>query len=669
MNRKDKQSITGRIFIIFAVAWACFQLMLPEFLLLDRIAVRAIHLSFAVSLVFLLFPRKRPGKGQPVYGEVPRKSAIIPLLLVSLCIGIFLYIILDWDGISSRSGMPVFRDILFGIIAMLLLLEAGRRSIGLGLPCVVVGFIIYGFAGPYLPAPFGFKGITLTRLISQSYLSTEGIYGIPLGVSASIVYLFVLFGNLLERAGGGDFFIKLSLSLMGRMRGGAAKAAVFSSGLLGMVSGSSVANVVTTGNFTIPLMKKVGYPARKAAAIEVAASTNGQLMPPIMGAAAFIIAEYVGVSYLKVIKAAIIPAFISYFALFFITHLEAKKLGIFGLPREEIPSFSATLKRGFYYLIPLLVLLIELIYLRHSPSLAAFRAICTLLVIIVIKEFAQAWKRECSIKTIVYSGVKNSLSIIADGFVRGSRNMIPVAIATALAGVIVGVVNMGIGSMITQVVEILSAGNVILLLLITAVTSILLGVGLPTTATYIVMASLTAPIIIQLGAEFGLEIPLLGAHLFCFYFGILADDTPPVGLAAYAAAAIAESDPVPTGIQGFYYDFRTVIIPFVFIVNSRLLLHRIFDPVMILVVFSGSLAGMFAFTAFLQGWFVRKNRVYETMLLLVSSCLLFFPDLIGRLFGITPDSVVSYFVFSLPGFGLLSLVWILQKVFGHSLKV
>ena len=305
-------------------------------------------------------------------------------------------------------------------------------------------------------------------------------------------------------------------------------------------------------------MKKVGYPPKKAAAIEVASSTDGQLMPPIMGAAAFIIAEYVNVPYVEVVKAAAIPAFVSYFGLFCITHLEASKLGIKGLPRVDIPNFFGTLKKGMHYLIPLGVLLYELIFLRHSPELAAFRAILLLLLVIFYQEIRKA----ISEKRGLGSAIMNGGRIILSGFIQGSKNMMSVALACACAGIIVGVVNMGIGGMISSVVEYLSQGNIFLLLLITAVASLMIGMGLPTTATYIVMASLTAPIIVEVGSLYDFIIPLMAAHLFCFYFGILADDTPPVGLAAYAASAIAESEPIPTGIQGFLYDIRTSCIAF-----------------------------------------------------------------------------------------------------------
>ncbi|MFC2150683.1 TRAP transporter permease, partial [Calditrichota bacterium] len=380
--------------------------------------------------------------------------------------------------------------------------------------------------------------------------------------------LFVLFGSMLDKAGGGKYFIDLSTALLGSFRGGPAKAAILSSGLTGMISGSSIANVVTTGTFTIPLMKSVGYPAKKAGAIEVASSVGGQLMPPIMGAAAFIMAEYVNMPYIEVVKAAFLPAFVAYAALFYISHLEACKLGLRGLRKDEKPEFLPTFIGGLHYLIPIAVLIYELVYLRHTPETAVFNSIVFLTFVMLVQHPLRALRRGQPI----VPALKRSVMEILSSLVTGARNNVTVAVATASAGIIVGVVTMGLGGMITEAVAFISGGNIYLLLFITALASLILGMGLPTTANYIVMASLTAPIIVQVGGDIGLVVPLIAAHLFVFYFGILADDTPPVGLAAYAAAAIAKSDPIQTGIQGFMYDIRTAILPFMFIFNFELIL-------------------------------------------------------------------------------------------------
>jgi TRAP transporter 4TM/12TM fusion protein len=647
-----KFKITPRTIIpAIAIFWALFQLSLPSFLILDSIKIRAIHLAFALALAYLYLPFHR----QKSPSKLKTKRPIPNLLLAIAGVISALYIMLDWNGIALRSGSPITRDILLGLLVVILLLEAARRAIGPALSLIVVVFTLYAFLGPYLIEILAFKGVSVRKYVTQISLSSEGIYGIPLGVSATVVYLFVLLGALLERAGAGQFFIDLAMTVLGKFRGGPAKAAVGASGLMGMISGSSIANIVTTGTFTIPLMKRVGYPAKKAAAIEVAASTDGQLMPPIMGAAAFIIAEYVNVPYIDVIKAAAIPAFVSYFALFYITHLEALKLGIKGLPKQELPSFFLTLKNGIPYLLPIGFLLFELLVLRHSPELAAFKAIIVLIVVIVYRELVKAIKG----KESIYIAIKNSVQILIQGFVNGSKNMIPVALATAAAGIIVGIVSMGIGGMITQIVESIARGNIFLLLFITALASLLLGMGLPTTATYIVMASLTAPIIVQVGTMYGFFVPLIAAHLFCFYFGILADDTPPVGLAAYSAAAIAKSDPIPTGVQGFFYDLRTAVIPFMFVFNTDLILFRISSWPLGILIFVMAVLGAFAFTSALQGYFLIKNKWYEIPFFLLASLILFNPGFVSSLLNIKPEYKYYFYIL---GMLTLAAIAIEQKI-------
>jgi TRAP transporter 4TM/12TM fusion protein len=459
---------------------------------------------------------------------------------------------------------------------------------------------------------------------------------------------------MLDKAGAGRYFINLALSLLGGFKGGPAKAAIVGSGLTGLVSGSSIANIVTTGTFTIPLMKKVGYPAKKAAAVEVAASTDGQLAPPIMGAAAFIIAEYVNVPYIEVIKAAAVPAFASYAALFYITHIEASKLGLRGIPRAELPPFFKTLLGGAHYLIPILLLLYELIVVRHSPELAAFHAIWVMALVMLFQNPVKAFRN----KEPIGAAFKQSIVDIFSALAAGGRNMVSVALATAAAGIIVGVVAMGLGGLITQIIDTLSGGNIYMLLVITAVASLVIGMGLPTTATYIVMASLTAPAIVEIGGMYDFIVPLMAAHLFCFYFGILADDTPPVGLAAYAAAAIAKSDPIPTGIQGFMYDIRTAILPFMFIFNADLILHNITSWPAGLLIFAMACFGNFAFASATQGWFVVKNRFYELPLLLAVTFILMRPDAIASLFGVAHE---KRFWMYLIGLALYGLIYLLQR--------
>ena len=646
------------LFNTIAICWAIFQLSLASFLIMNSTYVRAIHLAFAISLVFLTIPLFKKPKKRLKFLSVTDKIPLIDYIFAIAGALSALYIVLDYNGLAMRAGAPLTRDIVIGLLAVVLLLEATRRSIGPALSIIAIIFSLYAFFGPYMPDVLAYKGVNLSKYVSQISLSTEGIYGIPLGVSATIVYLFVLLGSMLEKAGAGKFFIDLAISLLGKFKGGPAKAAIVSSALTGLVSGSSIANIVTTGTFTIPLMKSVGYPPTKAAATEVAASTDGQLMPPVMGAAAFIIAEYVNVPYIDVIKAAAIPAFVSYFALFFVTHLEASKLGMKGLPPEKIPSFSETLKNGIHYLIPIGLLVYELVVLRHSPELAAFRSILVLTGIILVQEIIKVRKMDSS-QNIFIAGIKNSLKVIGDGFVGGSRNMISVALACASAGIIVGLVNTGIGSMITEIVEQLAQGNIFLLLLITAIASLLLGMGLPTTATYIVMASLTAPVIVEVGSRYGYFIPLMAAHLFCFYFGILADDTPPVGLASYAAAALADSEPIPTGLQGFLYDMRTAVIPFMFVFNPDLILHHINSWSLGILIFVMAVFAAFAFTSVLQGWLLTKNKWYEIPFLLAASLILFNPSIGIQLLHLPAN--LKYMMY-IPGLALFGFVMLLQKI-------
>jgi TRAP transporter 4TM/12TM fusion protein len=529
----------------------------------------------------------------------------------------------DFEGIGARQGSPALRDLIVGVVLILLLLEAARRALGIVLPLIAGTFILYSFVSEWMPAFLSFRSTSVEKVIGKLTMSTEGIYGIPLDVSASVVFLFVLFGAMLERAGGGHYFIQLAFSLLGRFRGGPAKAAVLASGLTGMVSGSSIANTVTTGTFTIPLMKKAGYPAIKAGAIEVAASTNGQLMPPIMGAAAFIIAEYTQLSYLEVAKAAALPAIISYIGLLYISHIEAVKMDIKIIPKEDIPSFWKTFMSGLHFLIPLILLMYFLIIERRSAQLSAYYAILALAAIMILQPMALVFRKQMTWTDALRTAAKN----LGESLVAGGKNMMGIGVAVAAAGIIVGIVTLGLGGVIIEVVEVLSGGMLIPLLIITAIVSLVLGMGLPTTANYIVMATLTAPLIVHLGADAGLVVPLIAAHLFVFYFGILSDDTPPVGLSAYAAAAISRADPIKTGIQGFKYDIRTAILPFMFIFNTDLLLIGVTSWWQISFIFVAGVIAIFAFISITQNFMQRKNRLWETALLVCSSFILLRPDL------------------------------------------
>ncbi|RMF44236.1 MAG: TRAP transporter permease [Deltaproteobacteria bacterium] len=637
-----------------AFCWSMFQLSLSSWLLLDSTYVRSIHLAFALFLIFVSFPtlkRKVNIPGLRWLSATDRIPTVDLIIAVGAAL-IALYIAIDYEGIANRVGMPNTRDMIIGGLLVLILWEATRRVVGPALAVIGIVFTLYAFFGPYMPDFLSFKGVSLTRYIGQISLTTEGIYGVPIYVSAKIVFLYVLFGALLEKAGAGKFFIDLAMSLLGRYKGGPAKAAVLSSGLTGLISGSSIANVVTTGTFTIPLMKKVGYPPKKAAAIEVAVSTNGQLMPPVMGAAAFIIAEYVNLPYLEVCKAAAVPAFASYVALFFLTHIEASKLGMRGLPKADLPAFFHVLVNGLHYVVPILYLLYELIIPRHSPDMAAFRATMVLLVIMLFQHVARVRAEQ---RMPFAPGLKQGVVDIFEGMVAGARNMVSVAVATAAAGVVVGIVTMGLGGLVTDIIDTLSMGNLYLMLAIVAICSLILGMGLPTTANYIVMASLTAPALVTLADFSGFAVPLIAAHLFCFYFGILADDTPPVGLAAYAASAIARSEPIPTGIQGFMYDIRTAALPFMFIFNTDILLVGINSFPLAIFIFVMTCVGTCAFAAATQGWFIAKNRIHEMVLLFLVCAIMFRPDFWGHLIGLE-----NHYICYLGGVALLVVIYLMQ---------
>jgi len=646
--------------LLLCIAWSGYQLYIA-YQPVNATIARAWHLAFAILLVYLAYPAYNEAR-PPFWVKLTRR--IIPrphprrslrrrippldLALGAIAAATVLYIWWDYEGIIMRQGMPSTADVWVGVVMIMLLLEAARRALGLALPILGIIFLAYSFLGPYMPEFLRHRGIPLDYVIADQYLSTTGIFGVPLGVSTDFVFLFVLFGALLDRAGAGKYFIDVAFAGLGWMRGGPAKAAVVASGLTGMVSGSSIANTVTTGTFTIPLMKKVGLPAYKAAAVEVAASTNGQLMPPIMGAAAFIMAEIIGIPYLDVVRAALIPALVSYIALLYVVHLEARKLDIKPIPRSELPRLLKTFLGGLHYLLPIIVLVVYLVVLRRSAITSALFAIEALAVIIVVQRpiiVWLAWWRAghepapgqtlgLALRIAFVDGIKD----IFLGLIGGARNMIAVGVATASAGIIVGVVtSTGLVGRFVTLIDTISMGNIYLMLILTAITSMILGMGLPTTANYIVMATLTAPVIVALGSDAGLIFPIIAAHLFVFYFGILADDTPPVGLAAYAAAAIARSDPIRTGVQGFTYDLRTAILPFIFLFNTDLLMIDgvaadgaivwIDNPLRLIWIFVVTLLAMFAFAAAIQGFFAERCSIIERIILLGLCILLFRPTL------------------------------------------
>jgi len=644
---------------IIAFSWSLFQLY-ASYYPINSTIVRSIHLSFGIVLAYLIYPAKKTKQNLKTIRWYDYILAIIAGLAVA-------YIAIDYVGISNRPGDYLERDIIVAIIGTIFLLEASRRVLGLALGIVAITFLLYDYFGQYMPELISHKGASLQKLAGQMYLTTEGIFGVPLGVSAGFVFLFVLFGSLLERAGAGEYFIKLAYAMLGKYSGGPAKASIVASGLTGIVSGSSTANVVTTGTFTIPLMKKSGMPAEKAAAVEVAASTNGQLMPPVMGAAAFIIAEFLGLSFSDVIISAAIPAVISYLGLLYIIHLEAQKLGLKGEDESKLPKKWETFKSGLHYLVPVAYLMYVLIVLRESAQSAAFSAIWMLMVIMIIQHPFKAFLNK---EKINLNHFKNGFVDIFHGMVMGAKNMVPIALATAVAGIVVGSITLtGLGQVLLDVVDTLADGNILIVLLLTAVISLILGMGLPTTANYIVVASLTAPVMISLAWDSDFLIPSIAAHLFVFYFGILADDTPPVGIAAYAAAGIAKSNPIKTGIQGFIYDMRTAILPFMFFFNTQLLLIDkvdeydantftfITNPLLILAIFITALAGMMAFSSATQGWFIKKANIIQRLLFLIVVPLMFVPNLMVE-YAKLPNEYISWAI----GSGIIAIIYFWQKM-------
>ncbi|MBB3189692.1 TRAP transporter permease [Halomonas cerina] len=632
------------LLILIAVGWSLFQLYATYSGAISPQKLGAIHLAFGFALAFLAYPPKR--------GAVEH-IAWYDWLLAIAGIATALYIVVNYYNlIAVQGGLPLTRDVWMGSVLLVILACAAARIVGLALPTIAGLVILYGITGPAGIIPltppdviFLHNGYDWPQIIQQLYITTEGIWGTPIQVSASFVFLFVLFGALLDRAGAGQYFVDLAYSGLGAYRGGPAKAAVVASLLTGIVSGSSTANTVTTGTFTIPLMKRIGYPAVKAGAIECAASTNGQLMPPIMGAAAFIMATFLNLPYSQLILYAFVPALLAYMGLVFTVHLEALKLNLAGVPRAELPPFWPTFLKGAHYLIPVAFLLYELMWVQLTPERSVLNALVVLILLILAQEACRGVRARHGGWRGGMRGLWRGGHLVFQGLEQGGRNMTTIAIATAAAGIIVGMVTMtNLGYGLTQVIGVLSQGHIWLVLILAAVTSLLLGIGLPTTANYVVMAALVAPVIANLAGDIGMAVPMVAIHLFVFYFGILADDTPPVGLAAYAAAAISRADPVHTGVQGFIYDLRTVILPFMFFFNPELILHVESWYRGVWVVFTAA-TGMLAFVAATQGYLVTRMHWYERLLVLGGALMMIKP-------GLTTD---------LPGLALLGLVFLFHR--------
>jgi TRAP transporter 4TM/12TM fusion protein len=624
------KNLTGlhlKIVASIAIIWSLFQLwyaspfpFIFNFGMFKGLPARAIHLGFALTLAFLIYPVSK-GKKISVF------DVIISFVGAFSCFYIYFF----YDQLVDRGGvllniligdsfnLPV--ELILGGLGILTLLEATRRAIGLPLVIIAICFLLFSYFGRYAPEIISHGGLSLNRLVGFQWLDQEAIFGIPIGVSVDFIFLFVLFGALLETAGGGKYFLDLAFAMVGKMRGGPAKAAILGSGMTGLISGSSIANTVTTGTFTIPIMKKTGFSKEKAGAIEVSSSVNGQIMPPVMGAAAFVMASFIGVTYFEVVKHAFLPAIISYIALFYISHLEALKLNLKGMEDADVPNLKKTFLSGLHFLIPIFVLIYMLVYLRFTASYSIFYATVSLILV-----------------NLVYLLIKNSFSKDAlkiwfnqtvVGFEKGALNMVGVGIAIATAGIIVGAVgSTGLSTNLIIVIESIAKDNVTILLFLTIILCLLLGMGLPTTANYVVVASLMATVLVDVGNASGFIFPLIAVHLFVFYFGLMADVTPPVGLASYAAAAISGGDPLKTGLQAFWYSLRTGILPIVFLFNHELLLIGIDNIWHAIVVIITSLAGILVFTSATQGWFVNKLKWYEIIIFLIISISLLSPEFV-----------------------------------------
>ena len=624
------KNLTGfhlKIVAIIAIIWSLFQLWYASpFPFIFNIAMfkglpaRAIHLGFALTLAFLIFPSSK-GK----------KISIIDVIISFVGAFCCLYIYFFYDQLVDRGGvllsvalgesfkLPI--ELIIGGCGIIILLEATRRAIGLPLVIIAICFLLFSYFGRYAPDIISHGGLSLNRLVGFQWLDQEAIFGIPIGVSVDFIFLFVLFGALLETAGGGKYFLDLAFALVGKMRGGPAKAAILGSGMTGLISGSSIANTVTTGTFTIPIMKKTGFSKEKAGAIEVSSSVNGQIMPPVMGAAAFVMASFIGVTYFEVVKHAFLPAIISYIALFYISHLEALKLNLKGMDDADVPNLKKTFLSGLHFLIPIFVLIYMLVYLRFTASYSIFYATISLIFVNLLNKLIK--------DTNFKEGLKLWFNETIIGFEKGALNMVGVGIAIATAGIIVGAVgSTGLSTNLIIVIESIAKDNVAILLFLTIILCLLLGMGLPTTANYVVVASLMATVLVDVGNASGFIFPLIAVHLFVFYFGLMADVTPPVGLASYAAAAISGGDPLRTGLQAFWYSLRTGILPIVFLFNHELLLIGIENIWHALIVISTSLIGILVFTSATQGWFINKLRWYEVLVFLLISISLLSPEFV-----------------------------------------
>lgn len=623
LKKYDKESDTmqyvgfmAKLISAIAITFSVFQLYTAIFGVLDAQLQRAVHLGFALALSYLLYPSRKSWsrtKLHPLDGLLAILGAASPA-----------YICIMYRELAMRAGMLNTTDLIVGVLGVLLIIEATRRVVGIPMVVVVLVFIGYAFAGPYMPGVLSHRGLTPQQLVGHLYFTTEGIFGIPLGVSSTFIFLFILFGAYLESTGLGKFFIDIANAIAGWASGGPAKVAVLSSALMGTVSGSSVANVAGTGSFTIPMMKKLGYRKEFAGAVEAASSTGGQLMPPVMGAAAFLMAEFVGVPYIDVVAAAVIPAMLYFAGLWLGVHLEAKRTNLKGVPRDQLPKAWIIFKERGHLAIPLIVI-VYLLVTGYTPMRAA-------LVAIVLSIVASFLRKSTRMKPIeIIRGLEN-----------GARNVLGVVIACAAAGIIIGVVTKtGVGLKLASGLLSLSGGNLLLTMFFTMITSLILGMGVPTTANYVITSTIAAPALVQM------HVPVLAAHMFVFYFGIIADVTPPVALAAYAASGISGGKPLITGVNASKLAIGAFIIPYIFVLSPTLLM---IDATAVGMIFSviTAILGMVGVSSAMIGYLIDHSTWEERMLQFVSGILMIIP-------GMETD---------IPGFALFALVIFLQKRHG-----
>lgn len=601
-DKREVKGIWNIIINVICIAFAVFQLYTATFGVLDAHLQRAIHLAFGFLLIFLLYPGRKSWS----------RSSMNPLDVLLAIVGAAsaLYIVANYQELVLRAGMNNETDFVVGVIGTLMVFEAARRVVGWPMITVALFFMIYAFVGPYIPGIMAHRGVQVQELFDHLFFTTEGIFGTPMGVSSTFIYLFILFGSYLEATGLGKFFIDLANAIAGWAAGGPAKVAVLSSGLMGTVSGSSVGNVAGTGAFTIPMMKKLGYRPAFAGAVEAAASTGGQLMPPVMGAAAFLMAEFVGVPYFDVVKAAVIPALLYYIGVWLGVHYEAKKYGLKGTPREELPKFGPLFMEKGHLALPLAVI-VYLLVSGYTPMRAALAAIVLSIVCACLRKSTRIGFRE-----------------IVQGLIDGSKGVLGVLIACATAGIIIGVVTKtGVGLKVATALLDLSGGQLLPAMFFTMVTSLILGMGVPTTANYVITSTIAAPALVQM------NVPVLAAHMFAFYFGIVADVTPPVALAAYAGAGIAGANPMRCGVIAAKLAIAAFIVPYIFVLAPELLMIHA-TPLTITLSALTAIVGMWGVSVAMIGFCQNLLNLPQRVLFLAGGIGMIIPGHITDVVGV-----------------------------------